>query len=243
MSTTPTVKGFGVRGQERTTIRKDLKGTYQGLKWFVMGDGPGRFRWSIGPLGGFVSPNAKLRDALIKMKEAYRRISRLTNLYGIEAVKTSANELETLMKWEQVAAEGRLRIKAKPKKDGSIVWKVWAEPTSVTYVAPEPEPTPPEPEKTPPKKKAPKKTPPKKKKSTPTKKKSKDAGPKARISSKQVAARLIEGGSSASRVSTRAVTKAYNALRKEAGLSTGETLTEARVEAIKAKMKKMKKAR
>lgn len=115
-----TVNGFGVRNQQRTLIRKDLTGTYRGYKWFIMGEGSFRFRWSLGPLGGWVAgPKKTLYDTLRTMQRAYRVISSLRNLFGDEAVKTAAIELEMLLKWEQAAVEGRMAIKPKHSKDGA----------------------------------------------------------------------------------------------------------------------------
>jgi hypothetical protein len=109
-----TINGFGVRGQGRTSLRKDLTGLYRGYKWFVMGEGTHRFRWCLGPMGGFVSgPKTTLYDALAAMQGVYRKLTRLRNLYGEAAVKQAACELELLLKWEQAAATGRLEIKSK----------------------------------------------------------------------------------------------------------------------------------
>lgn len=120
-----TIKGFGVRGQDRAQIRKDLTGTYKGYKWFVMGDGNRRFRWSLGPMGGHVQgPKATLADAVKALQRAYRTISRLRNLFGEKAVKRAANELEILLKWEQAAAEGRISVKVKTAKDDEMVYTV-----------------------------------------------------------------------------------------------------------------------
>ena len=111
-----TVKGFGVRGQERKRLRNALSGTYEGYDWFVRFEHGGVFSWVIGKMSGYAGP--AVADVLRAMKKAARAQAQLQEVFGDRGVPDEAyNNLRLLYKWERRALQGRLSITHHGKGD------------------------------------------------------------------------------------------------------------------------------
>lgn len=104
-----TVKGFGVRNQDRQKVRSDLSGSYGDHNWFIRSEYKGLFTWSIGEMIGHGGPS--LGDVLRTMKKASKAQDQLQEVYGEGQVpRESFNDLRLLNRWEQKVLAGRIKI-------------------------------------------------------------------------------------------------------------------------------------
>ena len=113
-----TVKGFAVRGQERTRLRDVLTGTYEGYEWFIRFENSGLFSWSIGKMSGYDGPT--VGDVLRSMRKAARYQAQLEETFqGREIPVNAYNNLRLLLRWERRAVQGRLDVTYHGKGDKS----------------------------------------------------------------------------------------------------------------------------
>lgn len=111
-----TVKGFGVRSQDRKRLRSPLTGTYEGYDWFIRYEHAGVFSWSIGKMSGYDGPT--VGDVLRVLKKAARAQTQLKETYKDRSVPDDAyNALRLLLRWERRALQGRLKITRHGKGD------------------------------------------------------------------------------------------------------------------------------
>ena len=104
-----TVKGFGVRGQDRRKLRSELSGDFEGHKWFIRFERRDTFMWSIGKMTGYAGP--AVGDVLRTMKGAAKAQDQLQEVYGESNIPQEAyNSLRLLSRWERMATKGRLTI-------------------------------------------------------------------------------------------------------------------------------------
>lgn len=104
-----TVKGFGVRGQERKRLRSELTGEYEGYKWFVRYEHLTTFWWTIGKMSGYGGPT--VGDVLRDMRKAVKAQQKLEEVFNGRPIPDEAfNTLRMLNRWEQRALCGRLTI-------------------------------------------------------------------------------------------------------------------------------------
>ncbi len=102
------VQGFGVRAQSRRRFRGGPKrGRYEGRQWVLFSEGDGVFQWRLGPLTEFSGPT--IAHALRAMRKAARTLARLERDHG-EVSEEALRVLALLMRWEQRALRGRLKI-------------------------------------------------------------------------------------------------------------------------------------
>lgn len=113
-----TIKGFGVRGQDRKRLRSPLTGTYEGYDWFIRYEHAGVFSWNIGKMSGYDGPT--VGDVLRSMRKAARAQTKLKETFqDREIPQESYNALRLLMKWERRALQGRLKVTHHGKGDKS----------------------------------------------------------------------------------------------------------------------------
>ena len=111
-----TVKGFGVRGQERKKLRSELSGEYEGLKWLIRWEHADVFWWTIGKMSGYIGPT--VGDVLRTMRRAAKAQVAIQETYGDQKIPDDLfNTLRLLHRWEQRALRGRLRITHHGKGD------------------------------------------------------------------------------------------------------------------------------
>lgn len=104
-----TVKGFGVRGQDRKRLRSELTGDYEGLQWLIRYEHLDIFSWCIGKMSGYAGPT--VGDVLRVMRKAARAQLQLQEVFGDQRIPDDAfNALRLLNRWEQRALKGRLSI-------------------------------------------------------------------------------------------------------------------------------------
>lgn len=104
-----TVKGFGVRNQERRKLRSDLSGEFEGEAWLVRYEHAGVFWWCIGKMSGYAGPT--VGDVLRTMRKAWRAQTQLQEIYGDQKIPDEVyNSLRLLTRWEQRLLKGRLTI-------------------------------------------------------------------------------------------------------------------------------------
>ena len=104
-----TVKGFGVRGQDRRRLRSPLTGEFDGYEWFIRYERPGTFSWSIGKMSGYDGPT--IGDVLRVLKKAARAQAQLKETFqDREIPQESYNVLRLLLRWERCALRGRLKV-------------------------------------------------------------------------------------------------------------------------------------
>ncbi|MGD9725939.1 MAG: hypothetical protein AB7L09_03205 [Nitrospira sp.] len=111
-----TVKGFAVKGQDRSRLRNPLNGTFEGFEWFVRFERAGVFSWTIGKMSGYDGPT--VADVLRMMKKAARAQVQLQEAFnGREVPDEAYNSLRLLYRWERRALQGRLTITHHGKDD------------------------------------------------------------------------------------------------------------------------------
>lgn len=111
-----TIKGFGVRGQDRKKLRSPISGTYEGYDWFIRFEHAGLFSWAIGKMTGYDGPT--VGDVLRVLKKAARAQTQLKETFQDREVPDEAyNNLRLLMRWERRALQGRLTISRHGKGD------------------------------------------------------------------------------------------------------------------------------
>jgi len=104
-----TVKGFGVRGQDRRKTRSELTGNFEEHAWFVRSEHRELFSWNIGKMSGYSGPT--LGDVLRVMKKAARTQNQLQAVYGKGKIPDEAyNSLRLLFRWEQRVLTRKLTI-------------------------------------------------------------------------------------------------------------------------------------
>ena len=119
-----TVKGFGVRGQDRRKTRDDLSGEYEGHDWFVRSEHSDLFMWNIGEMSGYSGPT--LGHVLRVMKKAAKAQDQLKDLYeGERLPKESLNALRLLNRWEQRVVSSRLTITGPHGKGAAAHFRVF----------------------------------------------------------------------------------------------------------------------
>lgn len=110
-----TVKGFGVRGQDRKRLRSTLSGNYEGYDWFIRFEHNGVFSWNIGKMSGFDGPT--VGDVLRSMRKAAKAQTSLQETYGDSIPDDALNQVRLLLRWERRALQGRLNISHHGKGD------------------------------------------------------------------------------------------------------------------------------
>lgn len=111
-----TIKGFGVRGQDRKRLRSPISGEFEGYSWFIRYEHAGLFSWNIGKMSGFDGPT--VGDVLRVLKKAARAQTQLKETFVDREVPDEAyNNLRLLMRWERRALQGRLKITHHGKGD------------------------------------------------------------------------------------------------------------------------------
>lgn len=104
-----TVKGFGVRSQDRKRIRSTLTGAYEGYDWFMRFEHTGLFSWNIGKMSGYSGPT--VGDVLRSMRKAARAQAELQETFKDQVIPDEAyNNLRLLLRWERKAVQGKLKI-------------------------------------------------------------------------------------------------------------------------------------
>ena len=104
-----TVKGFGVRGQERKKLRSPLTGAFETYDWFIRSEGASLFSWNIGKMRGFSGPT--VGDVLRVMRKAARAQAELEEVFKDVGVPAEAyNSIRLLYRWERRALKGTLKI-------------------------------------------------------------------------------------------------------------------------------------
>ena len=104
-----TIKGFGVRGQDRKLLRGPLTGDYGGYTWFVRFEHGGVFSWTIGKMSGFAGPT--VGDVLRAMRKAATAQTQLQEAFQGRVVPDDAyNNIRLLYRWERRALQDRLKI-------------------------------------------------------------------------------------------------------------------------------------
>lgn len=121
------IRGFGVPAarQSLTKTRKPITGTKDGIAWSIEGRGDGLFQWKAGDLSGWTPHNSTVETALGMVKDAIETLAKMVSLYGPRAAMPDRMEqLGLLRRWERYAAQGRLKVKMKRRKDRSVYWTV-----------------------------------------------------------------------------------------------------------------------
>jgi len=104
-----TIKGFGVRGQERRKLRSELKGTYEGRIWIIRYEHEELFRWHIGKMSGYSGPT--VGDVLRVMRRASKAQTELQDIYQEQSVPAEVfNSLRLLYRWEQRLLKGFVNL-------------------------------------------------------------------------------------------------------------------------------------
>lgn len=104
-----TVKGFGVRGQDRRKLRKALTGTYEEHRWVLRYEHLDIFWWTIGKMSGYAGPT--VGDVLRVMRKAAKAQTALQEVYGDQKIPDETyNSLRLLNRWEQRLLKGKITI-------------------------------------------------------------------------------------------------------------------------------------
>ena len=102
------VSGFGVKNQGRSRFRGEpLNGTYQGHEWTIFSDGDGLFQWRLDKFSGYAGPS--LADTLRALRRAVKLIAALQEAFP-ELPSKHLHTIAKLLRWERLAATGRLEI-------------------------------------------------------------------------------------------------------------------------------------
>jgi hypothetical protein len=124
-----TVKGFGVRAQERKKLRSTIKGSFEGYQWYVQSENSELFSWHIGKMSGFAGPT--VGDVLRVMRKAARAQVQLEEVYKDQAVpKEAYNAVRLLYRWERRALQGKLKLTGPHGKGDKMHYRI-AETSSV----------------------------------------------------------------------------------------------------------------
>jgi len=119
----PAIKGFGVKNQNRSILRKPVSGRYKNVDWEIVCEDKGLFSWKAGALNGFTTRNSTLRVAVKEVKDSIDFQDDLIAHYGY-ITEDQVDMLERLKRWERMAASSKLSIKMKRRSNGTPYYVV-----------------------------------------------------------------------------------------------------------------------